>query len=420
MLLTLAALAGSYARITLGPLQETMRVALGLSDNHMAILQGPALALPMVAAAIPLGLIIDRYSRVRLLVVLAAFNLAGSVLTATAPNFTILIMARCLIGLSAFATAPVAYSLLADLYPPAQRGRATMVMALGQVGGLSIAFALGGALVVMPEVGPNSWRWAMLWLSAPLLPVVFAMLIMREPPRSGVTIEKPSVREAFAELWRYRTIIAPLFAGIAIVQLAEGASGIWAAPTLSRSFGLSPDRVGAIMAIGLLISGMLGPVTGGLLADHCQRGGGPRRTLSVLIALACLSIPAGLFAVAQGVVSATVLLFVFATIGGAINVMVTTLLTVIIPNELRGLCMSVMMAICLLFGFAVAPLSVSLVSGAIGGPEKLGEALSSVCVVTCIAGTVMFILGKRHLLGKAQTRTADAEATAVRGYPTLE
>src|SRR5262245_38698972 len=73
-LLTLAALAGSYARITLGPLQETMRLALGLSDNHMAVLQGPALALPMVIAAIPLGLLIDRYSRVRLLFVLTALS----------------------------------------------------------------------------------------------------------------------------------------------------------------------------------------------------------------------------------------------------------------------------------------------------------------------------------------------------------
>jgi hypothetical protein len=67
------ATAGAYARTAMSPLQETMRVALGLSDNQMASLQGPALALPLMLVAVPLGVLIDSRSRVRMLLVLAAF-----------------------------------------------------------------------------------------------------------------------------------------------------------------------------------------------------------------------------------------------------------------------------------------------------------------------------------------------------------
>src|SRR5882762_5168807 len=89
-LLTLAVAAAAYAGNALSPLQEAMRAALSFSDNEVAILQGPALAIPMALAAIPLGLVIDRYSRVRLLLVLSIVDLLGSVLTARASHFAIL------------------------------------------------------------------------------------------------------------------------------------------------------------------------------------------------------------------------------------------------------------------------------------------------------------------------------------------
>src|SRR5438552_1268855 len=114
LLLTVAVLAATYARTALGPLQETMRIALSLSDNQIALLQGPAMALPVVIAAIPLGLVIDRHSRVRFLLILAVLDVVGGLCTALASNFQLLVAARCLIGLTLIATLTAAYSLLSD------------------------------------------------------------------------------------------------------------------------------------------------------------------------------------------------------------------------------------------------------------------------------------------------------------------
>lgn len=396
MLLSLAVSASSYALTIIGPLQEAMRISLALSDNQTALLQGPTRALPSIIAAIPFGLLIDRYSRIRLLFVFSVLNVVASIGAALAPNFALLFISRCLVGLGGAATLIGVISLIADLYAPAQRGRAIMVIGIGQVGGTSAAFALGGALLAIFGSGSNGWRWAMLWLSCPLVAVIGLVLAMREPMRRGVAIQGCSARRAFAELWRYRAVIAALLSGLVIVDIAFGAAYIWAAPAFSRRFALSSDRIGAIMALVLLVGGVLGPITGGVLADLSQRTGGPRRTGLILSAMAFVSIPEGLFAVAPSVTVATVALAMLLTIVPAISLMVTTLCTVIVPNEVRGLGTALLTAASQFFGYALAPLVVSLLSGALGGPDMIGEAVSLVCVTASILGSAIFACGSRH------------------------
>jgi MFS family permease len=294
------------------------------------------------------------------------------------------------------ATTIAVLSLFGDLYPPAQRGRATMVMAIGQAGGASAAFALGGALLTIVGLGPHSWRWAMFWMNAPLVAVLFTMLATREPPRTGVAIKDPTPRESYVEFWRYRGVIVPLLIGEAMIGTALGAPMIWAAPTLSRSLSLSPERVGAIMALVMLVSGVVGPIWGGVLADFCQRTGGPRRSVFALGGLTLLCTPMSLFAVAPGAVVSGFLLVLFIASISAASVMGTTLITVVIPNELRGLCIGVVTATTVLFSVGLAPLMVSLLSGAIGGAGLIGRALAMVCALTCFLATLTFGFGIRY------------------------
>jgi predicted MFS family arabinose efflux permease len=407
ILLTFAATAAMYSRTAIGPLQEAIRTALSLSDNQIAVLQGLALALPLVIGAIPLGLAIDRLSRARLLLVLAGLGLLGSVFTALASNFFLLVAARCLVGLSAPATAITILSMIADLYPPDQRGRANMLMVLGQVAGMSSAFALGGALLASSA---TDWRWAMLWLAAPLVLALLLMPALWEPPRTGVRMRSPSACQSVTELWSYRAVIAPLLSGMIMVAVADGAAMVWVAPTLARRLMLPPDKVGALMGAVLLISGVLGPIVGGSLADVCQRVGGPRRTIAVIGLMTLVSIPAGLFPIAPSALSASIPLVIFLTIGAAISVTVTTLFTIVIPNELRGLCMALVGAISVLFGLGLAPLSVSLLSGAIGGADMIGDALCVVCVGTSLMGAAAFSIGRRYLPATGTIISANAEA----------
>jgi len=386
-----------YARTLLGPLQETVRVALSLTDNQMALLQGPAMAVPVVIASIPLGLVIDRYRRTPLLLGLVVLNLAGSVLTVFASGFASLVCARALAGVAAQGMVPVVFSLLADIFAPSLRGRATTIVIVGQVVGNSAAFALGGRLLASGNSAGEDWRWALLWLAVPIALAGATLLALREPPRTGVRIQKPSVAQLWGELWQYRQVIAPVAAGIILMETAVGAMLIWAAPMYSRNFGLGPDRIGVTMAVGMLCSGILGPITGGALADLCQRTGGPKRTATVLGALALVSAPASLFAFVRDFASVSVLLISAMTIMLAVAVMGMALFTVAIANELRGLCMSMLTGFSMLAAFAVAPLAVSLLSGAMGGTQRIGEALSTICVSASLLSALAFGLGARFL-----------------------
>jgi len=395
MLLTIIAAASTLAARAISPLQEAMRAALLLTDNHMALLQGPALALPVVIAAIPLGFLIDRKIRIRLLFVFGLLDLMGCLLTAAASGFELLFLARCLVGLSTAAITITSFSLLADLYPPAMRGRAKAVVVIGQHGGTALAFALGGWLLVSFDT-PQSWRWTLLWLTVPaFILVLILMLVMREPPRTGAAVREPSSRQTFRELRQYRSIVLPLMIGIVLVELSMFAVLAWAAPTLARSFDQGPDRAGVIIGTAMMVSGILGPVLGGTLADFCHSSGGPRRTITVLGGLALLGVPGVLFPIAPSVTVAAALLVMFVTIVNATMAMGITMFTIVIPNELRGLCLAILSAAISLFGVALGPVAVSLVSGALGGPAMVGQALAWVCITANVLCALSFVVGRR-------------------------
>jgi MFS family permease len=397
LLLTAAEAGVVYARTALGPLQETMQPVLGFSDNQMAVIQGPALALPMAIAAIPIGLVIDRHSRSRLVLALVALALIGSALTAAASGFKLLIVARCLVGLAAPATAIAICALIADLYAPDQRGRATTVMSIGGLGGMSAAFAFGGYLLTRFGADDDGWRWAMFSMTLPLIPLSVLMLKLREPPRTGIIERNPSLWAVRLEIWRFRHVILPLLVGQAMVGIADGAALVWAAPALSRQFAVPPAQVGALMATALLVSGILGPIAGGVIADVCHRRGGPRLTAWVLAGFALASALASLFMLMPSVVLAAAAFGVFMMIGTGFAVASSTVATVAIPNELRGTCLALMSATAAIFGFGLAPLMVSGLSGALGGPETIGYALAWVCVVTNLIGAATFAAGTLSL-----------------------
>lgn len=405
LLLCVAMALGGYIRTALSPLQEAMRMALSFSDNQMALLQGPAIAIPVLLVATPLGVLIDRRSRVRLLQALVLLGTVGTLLTARATSFDGLVVARALSGTMGTSILPVVFSLVADLYPAARRGQANSLVVVGQVIGNAAAFWLGGRLLLLAGAAPNHWRWAMLWLAVPLVPSILLLLGLREPKREEVAVANPSLPQVWRELKTYRSMILLLIVGIVSLETAVGAVLIWGAPLLSRSFSLPPDRVGTVMACAVLVSGTVGPLAGGGLADLGERHGGPRTTASVLVALALLSVPVAGFGFLQGVLAASILMVLTLTFMLAASIMGMTLFTVVIPNELRGVCLSSLVAVILLFALAVAPVAVSLLSEAMGGLSRIAGASSIVCMSAGVIAAAAFVLGGRHLNARHRSRS---------------
>ena len=395
LLITFAMWVGVFvSRTTVGPFQEAMRLDLGLTDHELALLAGPAHHSAAAIAAIPAGLMVDRWSRVRALSIFTFLTIVAVIAMALAPDFKSLFVARFVLGLVSMVPLIAAFSLIADLYSPETRGRATGVFLAGEVTGGPAAFAIGGVVIVMLGASGDAWRWAMLWMAVPALLLLPPLVLLREPPRTGSLQQKPKVKRSLVELWRFRTVVMPLIAARVMVWIADGSAIVWAAPLLQRKFDLPPERVGAVVGTTLLVAGVVAPLMAGVLNDFCQRAGGPRRTMLVLSGLSIVMTPLGFFALAPDALIASILLIAFLTTGVTISGAAMMVGNVVIPNELRGLFMSISVVVgTVVAGFA--PLLVSTLTTAFGGPEQIAPAMTVVSVSATVVGFAIFIAGYR-------------------------
>jgi MFS family permease len=389
LLLALASFATWYSAYTLYPVQEELRIAMSFSDNQIALLQGPAEAFPILIVAGPLGLLIDRYSRVRLMLVIAVLELIATLLTSLASSFAMLFVARAIVGLAVASSMPVSSSLLADWYPPSQRGRASIALGLACIGGTSTAFSLGGLLVARAASAPDAWRLSLLQGTIPLVVITILILAMRDPPRTQFAIENPPISKSLAGFWKCRTFLIPILAGLVMQQIASNVVQVWSFPTFSRLFGQPASYIGAMMAMSSMVSGALGFIAGGFLADFSQRSGGSRRTMGMVSLLAVVSVPASLYALMPSFLGASTLMTLFMTMITATGVVTGTLLLNLIPDEIRGFCMSVTTAALVLIG-NLGPLIASSLIPLVGGLAKIGTASTWVCAASSLLAMLVF------------------------------
>jgi MFS family permease len=405
LLLALVTAIGFTAMQSFGVVQEGAKAELALSDQNLGMVQGLGAAVPMVLFSIPIGVLVDRYNRVRLMAALAILWTAGTLLTALAPGVAVLVAARMMTGIGTTGALTCALSLCADLCVPEQRGRALLIVNLGKSLGLAAAFVLSGWLfgVFAGRAGPallNAWApWrathiALAALSALLLTPLF---LMREPQRREVESSTTAPFRVVAhELWSRRAFLGPLFAGQVAVVMADAAAGVWVAPVLSRYYGLQPQQFGSWIGAILLISGIVGAALGGASADLGQRSRIRGGLLIGATIAAALGVPAALFPIMPSVPSFAVAFFVLMLSGAVTGIVVSVALTVLIPNELRGLCIGAFIALAGLIGFGLAPWLVSVVSDLLGGEQHLAMALTVVGVAVSALSFCAFLLAMRR------------------------
>lgn len=162
---------------------------LGLSSFQVGMIFS-AYSAALLFLSIPLGIVSDRFGRKRIMVV----GMIGLVLTTIAftfaKSFPSLLFIRLLQGIAASATWMVGPALVADMYPPRERG-----------GKMGLAMAGNGfGFLFGPMVGGFLYDWggyaAPFWLCAivTLIVLVAVVLVIQEPVQvKKVAREKVSV-----------------------------------------------------------------------------------------------------------------------------------------------------------------------------------------------------------------------------------
>lgn len=401
LLLALAMTTGWMAMGSFAIVQEAAKAELRLSDYDLSVIQGVGAAVPLVLFSVPVGIVVDRFNRVRLLIALSAAWTAGTLLTAWAGGVVTLTLARMLTGIGATGAVTAALSLGADWCAPAERGRAMLVISLGKALGMALGFAAAGWLLGLFLHGAQAladapWRRVHVALGIASALLTLPLLLLREPTRREVAAgEHPPFRVVAAELWARRAFLLPLFVGQTSVVMADVAAGVWAAPVLSRSYGLRPEEVAGWLGALLFVAGVGGAVVGGLAADAGQKGGKRGGVVIGAVVAAAVGAPAALFSIAPDPRWFAIGLGVLVLAGAMTGVVASVALTVLVPNELRGLTIGAFISIAGLIGYGVAPALVVWVSGLLGGETHLGTALAIVGIGVGVLSVAAFVQARR-------------------------
>jgi MFS family permease len=397
ILLLSASIASAWAtRTVFSPMQEIAKADLRLSDFQVSLVQGLAASIPIALLSIPLGRLVDHRNRVHLLMAVTAVSTLGGLMTAFAHSFPVLFVARMLAGLGGMCALPMAISITADLAQPDRRGRAILILSVGQIIGVAGAFAISGwlfgALTGQEYLALSPWRIVHVAFALFGFATMLSLIRLREPERLeiGDGVELP-LRDAIREMWQRRSLLVPLLVGQVSVVMADTAATIWAAPVLSRDYGLSPTEFSAWIGAIILVAGLLGASFGGFAADYGHRSRIPGGLMIGAVISAGLSIPAAFFPVMPSVGSFAAMLTLLLMCGAATGLITATAIATLVPNEIRGLCLGLFVVGGAVIGLAVAPTLVSLLGSAIGGAHGLSWGLAATGLATGIAALIGFV-----------------------------
>ena len=366
---------GSFA-----PVQEAAKLDLSLSDFQLSLVQGVGASIPIALLAIPIGRMVDRGNRVLLLLALSVLWSVGSVLTAFVVDFNTLFAARIVAGVGGLCSLPVAISLAADLAPPEKRGRALMILSFGKIVGAAAAFALGGwafgHFATESLMGLEPWRAVQASFGVAGLILSVTLLGIREPARKEIIEQKGDIRAALKAVWDRAGFLGPLFLGQIGVVMADVAGLIWAAPVLIRQYGQQPEQFAGWMGAAVLLSGVVGSVAGALAADFGQKAKFKGGILIGAVIFAVIAIPTAFYPIMPDTVGFGWMFGLLLLAGAVCGLVTSAAIAVLVPNEIRGVCLSAFIVLASIIGFGLAPTLVTLLSQQLGGEGKLGLSLA--------------------------------------------
>lgn len=395
------ALFATMDREVSGLLLEPIKLELHLSDIQIGLASATATYAAYGLLAIPAGVLADHVRRVSLLIIAVLLFVGGTMLTGLSHGLPALVLAKCLMGAAGALSYPAAMSLLADNFRPDRRAFGTASYGIGQSVGSGVGILAGGfgysalaALVAVHSAalwGISPWRAAILTGGAVGLILIPALLAMREPNRMEIGETNAN---SLVELWAYRQLLIPLFVGVmAIVGMDRTVTG-WISPALMRLYRLTPGEFVTPMTIILIGGSIVALFAASRLTNLARENGSNRLMLVVAAAAAAISLPCTFLAVVADPRWVAVIGLFYVLACGIATAIPVIAINMLIPNELRGLCMGLYVVLCAVAAMVGAPL-VGVVSELLGGEMMLGQAIAIVCAPLAALASLSFWLASR-------------------------
>jgi MFS family permease len=404
-LLMLASFFSFLDRQILTLLVPPIKADLGITDTQISLLQGFSFALFFSVMAIPFGWAVDRYNRKNLVAIgIATWSLA-TVYSGLSNSFTELLIARVLVGVGEATLMPAAYSILADYFPPHQRGRAFGVFMMSVFLGGGGALLFGGMIlhalagletVVLPLVGATSlWKAAFIVVGAPGLLVAVAMLTVKEPRRGGYGAQAANATAAAAA--GARTLVSYIkehpraffcvWSVYSLLACISYSVTPWAVTLLVRKFDTALPTAGLAIGAASLVGGLIGANISGFLGDRWTvRGAAGGKFRLTLVFWLCILPAVMAFALSGTFNMAVAGYFLFVLVNTVGYVSASAVIQDMVPSHLRGRTTAFWYLVTGILGNGFGPMATALVTDHVFRNEA---ALPYSMVVVAIPGVIL-------------------------------
>ena len=214
------------------------------------------------------GYLGDRVSRQWLIAAGIFIWSLGTMLTGLAGTFTMLLACRVLVGVGEASYATISPSLISDTFPAARRNNALTIFYVAIPVGSALGYIIGGQVAA-------HWGWqkAFIWAGLPGLLLALVLLPFREPARGQTegqgTLAKPTIGDGF-KLFRLGDFNLVVW-GYTAYTFALGAFAVWGPMFLQRVHGVPPKSASTFFGAMLVVTGLVGTMTGGFLATAWQK-----------------------------------------------------------------------------------------------------------------------------------------------------
>ena len=389
-------------RQVLNLLVEPIRADLQISDTQISFLQGFAFALTYVGFSVPIGRLVDRFNRMRIMIVGVLAWSAATVACGLSRTYGQLLAARLGVGAGEAVLAPGAWSVLADHFPPDKLARPMSVYLMGPYIGAGLAMIAGAEVLEwsaqldsldMPLVGTLApWQFTFIIVGLPGIAIALLFSFLREPKRQGrIDTNVPQWREIWGHIKRQKRIYIALHLGIPFIVIMLYGLQAWVPTILVRVYEWDLADAGRRYGVIALFAGSAGVFVGPFIARAAQRLGLRAGTFVV----------AGLGAIAASTSLATLpwvnsgeqALVAVALASFSVTLplaLVTTTIAEVTPNTMRGVVNGMYVVTTNVFGLALGPTLVALATDFVfEDPLAVAKSLS---LVSLFMGPLALIL----------------------------
>ena len=229
--LILVYILSSMDRTIVSILAEDIKKSFAVSDQQLGFLHGTAFSVFYALFGYPMGRLIDRWHRTRLLAISVACWSAMTMLCGMSASLVQMTFARIGVGIGEATASPAGFSLVSDWFTKKKRATALGIFIGGLSLGSGLAFLLGGMIVtqwetafpVDPPLGLLGWQATFIAVGMPGILLAILVATLREPRRGlSDNVEK---REE-TNIWpRFFSDLASVVPPLTLLQAARIGTG---------------------------------------------------------------------------------------------------------------------------------------------------------------------------------------------------